>query len=155
MSTTQANAQTGTQFAAQVLTPNLYLLSGELTGHEIHISYTTSGVTGKPQLTYQDAFNPPLSFTGDQIRRIDSPDLGTIVSVTIRPTVDAGSTSLSLIIPLANLFSPQEVLPIKTDAIITVHRTPLLPPVGQLELYTVVRLSGTARHVLFAAPTRN
>jgi hypothetical protein len=151
MSTTQTTIPTGILGFTQGVVPNLYLLSGELAGQHVHISYTTTGITGKPQFTYQDAMNPAQSFIGDQIRRVDLPDLGTIVSVTTRLTVDMGSTTLSLILPSVNLLSIEEIAPIKTDAILTVHRGPILPPIGQLELYTLLRLSGTTRHVLFAA----
>jgi len=155
MSTAQANAHPGTQAGTQLVAPNLYQLTGHLAGQEIHITYVTSGITGKPQFTYQDGFNPPISFTGDQIRRVDSPDLGTVISVTIRPTVDTGSTTLSLLVPRVNVLSMHEVDQITTDAVITVHRIPLLPPVGQLDSYTIVRLQGSARRVLFAAAPNN
>ena len=51
----------------------------------------------KPTLTYQDAHHGK-SFRGDEIRAVEC-DLGTLVSVTLRMTVDAGSTSLGLVIP--------------------------------------------------------
>jgi hypothetical protein len=151
MSTTQANPQSGNQANLQTIVPNLFQLSGFFAGQEIHITYTTTGIAGKPQFTYQDAFHPPINFTGDQIRRIETPDLGTIVSVTIRPSIDTGSTTLSLLIPRIHLHTPQEVDHITTDAIVTVHRIPLIPVAGQLDSYTPIRMRGTARMVLFAA----
>ena len=152
MSTTQTTTQgSGQGNAQQQIAPNLYQLTGQHAGQDIHISYATSGFGGKPHFTYQDAINPPITFTGDQIRRVDSPDLGTVVSVTIRPSVDTGSTTLSVLVPRVTLLSSQEIDHIATEGIIVVHRIPLLPPVGQLDSYTSVRLRGTARHVLFAA----
>ena len=55
-------------------------------GGGLHVSYSTSGIDGKPHLSYQDPMRS-LSFTGDEIRRVEC-DLGAVVSVTIVRTVD-------------------------------------------------------------------
>ena len=155
MTTTQTDSQNAAKANIQTVTPNLYQLSGISAGQEIHIMYTTSSVDGKPRFTYQNGFNPPAVFAGDQIRRVENPDLGTIVSVTIHPTIDTGSTTLSLLIPRISLLSAQEIAPITAEAIITVHRIPLIPTGSQLDTYTACRLHGTARLVLFAAASKN
>lgn len=125
--------------------PNLYNVSGG----GIHVVYSTSGIDGKPHLSYHDAFRS-LSFTGDQIRTVPVSDLGTIVSVTTFMTVDTGSTTFSLLLPAVNLGTSLSV-PISTDGITTAHRFSVIPAFshGQREFYTVTPMTGTAAHVVF------
>ncbi len=126
-------------------TPNLY----NVAGGGIHVIYSTSGIDGNPHLSYHDGFRS-VSFTGDQIRVVEVPDLGAIVSVTIFMTVDTGSTSFSLIVPPVNLGNSLSV-PISTDGIGTVHRFSIFPPLnhGQRNFYSVTPMTGTAAHVVF------
>lgn len=126
------------------VTPNLFHLSG----HGLQVTYATSGLDGKPHLHYQDSLHNQ-NFSGDQIRAVPC-DIGTLVSVTIQLTVDAGSTTFSLLVPRVNLQNHQSVQ-VRTDGILTVHRFSLLPALnlGQLDTYTVTPLHGTAQHVLF------
>jgi hypothetical protein len=128
--------------ATPTVTPNLYQLSG----HHLHVTYSPSGVDGKPTLTYQDA-HQSKSFKGDEIRPVEC-DLGTLVSVTLRMTVDVGSTTLSVIIPRMRI-SPTSVAAVHTECITTVHSTPFAPQTvqGQLDTYTVTSLRGTAQAV--------
>jgi hypothetical protein len=125
--------------------PNLYNVSGG----GIHVVYSTSGIDGKPHLSYHDSFRS-LNFTGDQIRTVSVGDLGTIVSVTVFMTVDTGSTSFSLIVPPVNLGGNFSV-PISTDGITTAHRFSVVPAfsLGQRNFYTVTAMTGTAAHVVF------
>jgi hypothetical protein len=138
--TTAASAPTSTPPP----TPNLY----QLQGPHLHLTYATSGIDGKPHLTYQDA-QQALHFTGDQIRTTAT-EIGTLVTVTIRLTVDAGSTSFTLLVPHVNLDQGRQA-PIVTEGITTLHRFSLFPPAnhGQTALYTVVSLTGTAQAVVF------
>ena len=126
------------------VTPNLYQLSG----HHLHVTYTTTGLDGRPTLTYQDA-HQGKSFKGDEIRAVEC-DLGTLVSVTIRMTIDTGSTSFSLFIPRMRI--PQGTSsPVHTEGVTTVHRL-TIPPLlsqGQLDTYTITALQGTAQAVEF------
>jgi hypothetical protein len=78
-------------------TPNLYVLHGP----QLHITYATTGIDGQPHFTYQD-LQRALHFTGDEIRTAEL-EIGTLVTVTIQLTVDAGSTSFSLLVPHVNL----------------------------------------------------
>jgi hypothetical protein len=90
-----------------------------------------------------------LTFQGDEIRQLDG-DLGLVASVSIRRTIDQGSTSFSVLLPHVNVPGSQTV-PIQTDGITTVHRFSLAPAFdhGQLDTYTVTSLQGTACHVFF------
>ncbi len=123
-------------------TPNLYQLSGK----HLDITYSTSGIDGKPHFSYQD-LQQTLSFSGDQIRSVET-EIGTLVSVTIRLTVDTGGTSFSLVLPHVSIPGEQSV-PIQTFGITTLHRFSILPITGQRDFYTVTRLHGSAARVFF------
>lgn len=126
------------------VSPNLFQLSGQ--GR--HISYATSGLNGLPHLHYQDSQHN-LSFSGDQIRTVAT-DLGTLVSVTIQLTPDAGSSTYSVLIPRMHLRNG-ETGQVRTEGILTLHRSSIIPALlhGQLDQYSVSALHGTAQHVLF------
>lgn len=130
---------------APAVAPDIFVLSGG----GLHVSYATSGIDGKSHFTYQDAHRT-LTFSDNQIRTVDVPDIGTLVSVTLMLTVDSGSTTFSLVIPRVNLPGESSV-PISTDGITTVHRFSLIPAFnqGQRDFYTVMRLRGSASLVLF------
>ena len=126
--------------------PNHYQLSGG----GISITYLPVGAGGLAHLQYQDA-QRTLNFSGNQIRTVEVPDIGTVVSVTLTITVDSGSTTFSVLIPRVTLQSATgSSAHIRTDGITTVHRFSLVPAfnLGQDELYTVTPLRGTASSVI-------
>ena len=126
--------------------PNHYQLSCG----GISITYLPVGAGGLAHLQYQDA-QRTLNFTGDQIRRVDVPDLGSIVSVTLTMTVDTGSTTFSVLIPQTTLPNTTgSSAHIRTEGITTVHRFSVVQVfnLGQDELYTVTPLRGTASNVI-------
>ena len=136
----------GGQPAGQLVTPNLY----QVHGGGVSVTYHPVFVGGVPALTYQDSHRT-LQFRGDQIRRVEVPDLGTAVSVTLVMTVDTGSTTFSLLVPALGL--PDHVgasAPIATEGITTVHRRSPVPALnlGQREVYTITPLHGTASLVI-------
>jgi hypothetical protein len=125
---------------ARFVQPTVWSLSGG----GIHVRYYTAG----PHLIYlgPQGFR---NFTGNEIRVVEVPDLGTLVSVTIVMTVDTGSTSFTVLLPRVNLPAPPALpafVPVATDAITTVHHLSLLPSFqhGQQEFYTVTPLQGEA-----------
>ena len=124
--------------------PNLFNLSGP----NLQLTYSTTGIDGKPHLHYQDSLHN-MTFLGTDIRVVEC-DLGSVVSVTIQLTVDSGSTSFSVLIPRINLNSG-ETLHISTEGIATIHRFSIVPQLnhGQVDLYSVTPLRGTAQHVDF------
>jgi hypothetical protein len=124
--------------------PDLY----QLRGAALHITYSTTSFVGKPRFVYQDALQT-LTFEGDQIRTVVT-EIGTLSTVTIRMTVDSGSTSFTLLVPRVNLGSSNHA-PIHTEGITTIHRFSVVPALnqGQTELYTVTPLTGTASFVDF------
>jgi hypothetical protein len=125
--------------------PNLY----QLQGAGIYITYSTGGFGSKLNFTYQDA-NGSRSFSGDQITVTQTP-IGNVVTVTIRLTVDTGSTSFSVLIPNVNLAGPNQAAPVDTVGITTIHRFSIVPTFdrGQTELYQFTPLSGTAIQIPF------
>ena len=139
MQGTPANEQPANQ-AAQA--PNLYQLSGK----NLNITYSTSGIDGKPHFSYQD-LQQTLNFAGDQIRSVET-EIGTLVSVTVRMTVDTGGTTFSLLLPRVDIPGEQSV-PIQTVGITTLHRFSIIPMNGQRDFYTVTRLHGSAARVFF------
>lgn len=130
--------------AFPVKSPDLY----QLRGAQLHITYSTTSFVGKPSFVYQDA-TQTLTFEGDQIRTVAT-EIGTLVTVTIRMTIDSGSTSFTLFVPRVNLGSSNQA-PIHTEGITTLHRFSVVPVFnqGQTELYTVTPLAGTASFVNF------
>jgi hypothetical protein len=132
----------------EFVTPNFWILSGD----GVHIRYSTEApIFGGTHLTYDDG-QRSLTFSGSEIRSVEVEDLGTLISVTIIPSVDADSTTLTLLLPRVNILlqGPISSAPVVTDGIRTVHVGPFGPPFGhgQREFYTVFPLSGTASHVL-------
>jgi len=116
----------------------------ELAGGGVAISYFPKSGGGPASFTYHDSHRTE-NFVGDQIRTTAIPDLGSVVSVTIVPTVDRGSTSFSVLIPDINLPNrPGASTPVFTDGITTVHKFSIPPSQGQSETYTVTPLLGTA-----------
>ena len=124
--------------------PNLFQLSGS----HLHVTYTTTSIDGKPTLSYQDA-HEGKSFRGDEIRTVKC-DLGTLVSVTLRITPDAGSTSFSVFIPHMQI-NAGTTAAVHTECVTTMHRFSIAPQLlrGQLDTYRVVALQGTAQSVDF------
>jgi hypothetical protein len=112
------------------------------------VTYTTTSLDGKPTMTYQDP-HEGKSFRGDEIRTVEC-DLGTLVSVTLRMTVDSGSTSLSVFIPRMRI-NLGEHAAVRTECVTTVHRFAIAPQLlhGQLDTYSVVALHGTAQAVVY------
>jgi len=122
----------------------------QLSGGGISITYLPVGVGSLTHLQYQDA-QRTLNFTGDQIRKVDVPDLGSIVSVTLTITLDSGSTTFSVLIPKMTLHNTTGAsAQIQTEGITTVHRFSPIPAfnLGQNELYSVTPLRGNASNVI-------
>lgn len=122
--------------------PTSWNLSNTATG--LQVSYSAAG----PRLHYHQG--PVVEdFTGKDIRVVEVPDLGTLVSVTIHMTVDSGSTTFTMLLPIVNLPPPPALpaaVPVTTDVVTTLHRfsTVLALQHGQQETYTVTPLQGSA-----------
>jgi hypothetical protein len=145
------NSPTTPTLVPAVRRPNFYSLhSNVIQGGQfsLYIVYSTNGIAGQPVFEYHDS-NQTLSFSGDQIQSAELP-IGTLVTVTTRLTVDAGSTTFTLFVPQINLGQALSTN-ITTFGVTTIHRFSLVPALnlGQTELYTVTELLGTAEQVVF------
>jgi hypothetical protein len=131
--------------APPIQTANHFSLSGQ----GIHVDYSTTSFTGQPRLTYHDPART-LSFVGDDIRVVDVPDIGSIVSVTLNLSVDVGSTTFSVLIPHVTVSGIGGSAHIATDGITTMHRMPFAPQafLGQREVYHVTHLTGQADFIV-------
>jgi len=125
--------------------PNLYQFQGK----NVSITYSTTSFIGKPLLTYKDK-QQTLNFTGnEQIRSVET-EIGTLVSVTIRKTVDTGNTVFTLLLPRVNLGNSNSA-PVETKGITTTNLFSVIPKFnqGQRQTYTTIPLTGTAQSVAF------
>ena len=109
----------------------------------LHISYSTGALGSKAELLYQDT-QQTLQFDEQHMRKVPT-DLGEEVTVTIRQTVDLGSTTFTLIVPRVAVDLNQHVH-IETIGITALHRFSLVPAMnkGQLDTYSVSKLRGSA-----------
>jgi hypothetical protein len=143
---TAAEPQPGAPAAPALAVPNQYHLSGGgLTVSFFPDGLGPIGPAGPTHFVYQDAHRS-LRFPADEVRTVDVPDVGTLVSVTIQQTIDIGSTSFTLIVPAVRLSEALGAsVHISTDAITTTHRI-LAGLIGhsQSETYVVTHLTGTA-----------
>jgi hypothetical protein len=141
---------------AVLVHPNLFQLSGRHhhPGNNLQVSYLThSGPAtpqfpqGPPHFSYQDE-SQSLSFVGPEVEVVNS-ELGDVVSVVIRRTIDSGSTTFSLLVPNVNIVAGQQAA-IHTEGITAIHRLSLAPGLdqGQRDQYSVTPLEGTASDVI-------
>lgn len=126
--------------------PNRFILQSN--DGKTKVDYETSGFTGQPSLNITEAPGPIRHFSGSQIRKVDT-EIGTLVSVTTRLTIDTGSTSFSVLIPAISLATITDDKKFTTDAIITSHTGPnSVPSTGVHESYQFIPMKGEATFVL-------
>jgi hypothetical protein len=116
----------------------------ELTGHHAHLTYSTTSITGKPLLHFQDAHHN-VNAQGDQITRLDS-DLGTLVTVTLSVSA-LNNVRLTLVVPRILFHQQTDHTTLETIAILTTTQTESIAPVRQT--YQVLTLHGKASSVMF------
>jgi hypothetical protein len=124
--------------------PNQYYLQG----NGISVAYFPNGfgpphTNGPLHFTYRDSVRS-LAFYGDEVRLVEVPDLGAIVSVTIVPSVDTGPTTFSLVVPDVGMPEHGSV-DIATFGVTTMDHV-LFGAIGhpQRQTYAVTQLTGTA-----------
>lgn len=128
------------------LQPNRYLLQSA--DGKTKVDYETSSFIGQPVLNLTQSPGPIRHFSGSQIRTLNT-EIGILVSVTTQLTVDAGSTSLSVLIPAITLTSVKDHQAFSTDVVITRHSGPNSAPLtGVHETYQFIQVSGEASFVL-------
>ncbi len=128
--------------------PNQFVLNGTGKKHkDVHISYSTTSITGKPLFSYEDS-KGMRSFTGDEIRT-QKTEIGTIVTVTLQSVSDSHTITLTLLVPDINLDnSAQEfkTIAIRTTSKTTIGGEGLVK--GAVESYEVIDLQGTANIII-------
>lgn len=132
--------------AAQIREPNLF----DLQAYETRITYSTSSITGVPQLSYQDQ-RLSLTFSGEDLRRLET-EIGSLVTVTLEQIPDLQTVTLTLLVPTINLREGSTESPVQTVAIVTTQRTSIGGPQlleGQVQTYRTLPLEGTAQLVAF------
>jgi hypothetical protein len=121
--------------------PNFYHLHGD--GRTVTL--LTSGIAGRPQCSYHDT-HVSLNFSGDEIT-LEETELGTLATVTIQSTPDAGSTTFSVVLPRVNLADATTAI-LSTLGITALHRTTIAGlGRGQLTTYHVSHLHGSASQI--------
>lgn len=127
--------------------PNRYVLDNS--DGTIKVDYETSNFIGQPSLNLKQGPGGPIRhFAGSQIRTLNS-EIGTLITVTTQLTVDAGSTSFSLLLPAISLTAISDHQTFATEGIITSHTGPnSVPSTGVHETYRFVPLEGKASFVL-------
>lgn len=127
------------------INPNQFVLHSS--DGKTKVTYSTTSLTGQATLNLEQAPAPIRHFSGSQVRRVNT-EVGTLVSVTTRMTVDTGSTSFSVLIPAITLTGPGDHEKFSTEAIITTHRGPIsVPATGVHESYQFIRLTGVASQI--------
>lgn len=154
--TTQGNEPVATQDNE----PNMFTLrshEGQILG-DTHVTYTTSSISGQPQLQYQDP-RRSSSFIGEQIR-VQDIGIGSMITVDLgESSPDGPTTTLSLLLPYFDTGFRGSFL---TMAISTTHYP--VPPPGSVrnmagilgpgpvmawQSYGALNLRGTASFVEF------
>ncbi len=126
--------------------PNRYSLQNS--DGSTKVVYETSSLIGQPTLSLTEGGAAARNFSGAQIRVLAT-EIGSLVSVTTRMTIDTGSTSFSVLIPAISLPSLTSRQAFTTDAIVTSHSGPdSIPSTGVHERYQFIACTGEASFVL-------
>ncbi len=115
----------------------MFILSGE----DIKISYYINE-DNSSSLDYQDT-KQSLSFSPEQVRQEQS-EIGHLITVSLKTSVDAGATTFTLVQPDVKLGGQTEQ-PLETFAIIT-QSFGTSPRVGTQRTYRVVQLKGSGQY---------
>lgn len=119
----------------------------ELSSRTIHVTYSTTNISGGPILSYRDdQFS--LSFRGEEIR-IENTALGEVVTVTLETIPDLRTVTFSLIVPIVTVITQSSGTRIKVLGVTTTAPTTIAgPPPGPQQLYSAVYLRGTAQFIV-------
>lgn len=127
------------------LQPNLF----ELQGYDTQITYSTTSITGVPQLSYSRG-ETSRTFSGDEIQLAET-GLGSSVTVLLQNgAADEPIESLTILLPIVQLSPDLQSLSIQTVAIFSRRSVFVNPAVPvQLQIYDTLSLYGTAQLVNF------
>ncbi len=128
-------------------TPNLY----QLQGRGVHVTYSSTSLTGEPRLIYTTA-TQTTTYRGADVRE-ERTGLGLLVTVTTAFHPDINFTTFSVMIPDINLQTGPESF--ATIALTTTHSTPFISPSnlkGPVQTYQTLAMRGKASLVYYIAP---
>lgn len=117
----------------------------DLFSKHVHVTYSTTSISGKPLLTYTFR-TKAQSFSGDQIRAEDTA-IGRLITVVTETVPDLHTVSFSFLLPTLNIEREAHIV---TEGIYTTTRSSIGGPAlvkGQVESWRVISLSGIARAV--------
>ena len=126
--------------------PNLF----ELHRGSVSITYSASGIDGRPRLHYEDG-DRQLDFTGDQLESEES-EIGRLITVELSFVPDGETRVLSVLLPQVNLAEGRSDTRFKGLVIFTTVRSTIGGPRlvrGPLQTYAAKVFRGTARAVAF------
>lgn len=133
------------QTSPTTLSPNLF----ELQGYDTQITYSTTSITGVPQLSYSRG-EISRNFSGEEIQLAET-GFGQSVTVLLQNgAADEPIESLTVLLPVIQLSPETLQLSIQTIAILSrrvVFVNPATP--GQLQTYDTLSLFGSAQLVNF------
>jgi hypothetical protein len=149
MATPQTASNAAPEATSGTTSPNQFHLHGSHPhGHSVRISYYPDGAgpvtsEGPLILAYQDA-HQTKQFHKKNTEVVSVADLGTCVTVTLQPPLDADFTTATLLVPTVALAAGQQAT-VETELITTLHHGPdsgFGDP--QRDHYTVTALTGQA-----------
>lgn len=121
----------------------------EVAGGKTSITYSTTGIAGKPSFHFRDA-DHDVQVGGADIRTKKT-ELGTLVTIDLDVVADGPTTSATLLVPTVNLGTQSEQK-LRTIVVVTTTADTIGGPslvVGQVQRYRSVTLRGTAKAVTF------
>jgi hypothetical protein len=116
-----------------------------LKGHEVEVYYIIGATPGIPALIYKDR-TTSKNFQMNEIHT-DSTTLGSLVTVSLEVTIDAGGTTFSSFLPNVDVPTGKEVA-FKTIGIYKEVRGPVVLPAQQTITWHTIPLHGTAETVV-------
>lgn len=125
--------------------PNLF----ELQGYDTQITYSTTSITGVPQLSYVRG-EISRTFSGDEIQLAEAGFGQSVTDLLQNGAADEPIESLTALLPIVQLSPQLQPLSIQTVAILS-RRTVFVNPatLAQLQTYDSFSLYGTAQLVNF------
>lgn len=119
----------------------------ELSRGAIYVTYSTTSILGGPILNYRDN-QISRSFRGEEIRLLDT-EVGQLITVTLEAIPDLRTVTFSLILPTVTIMPQSTGTRIRVPGITTTAPTTIAgPPPGPQQLYSIVRLRGTAQFIV-------
>lgn len=119
----------------------------ELRRGAIHVTYSSTSILGGPIFSYRDD-RLSASFNGDDIR-VQETEFGQAVTVTLENIPDLRVVTFTLVLPEVTVMPQSSGTFLRVPGIVTTRPTTIAGPLpGPQQLYSVVRLRGTAQFIV-------